>query len=144
MRTLQILGTLSLVVLAVSASTWAQSLATRKMRADQEAALGGQVALTNTKCGTSLTARIDWNTFDEAEVLTKRVMSWCQAALDAVEDICGDALGKEALTSKVTSITCAGAATPAATLKEGELTFSFSLTPNQNKLLVRTYLEKNL
>ena len=94
MRPIQIIGTLSLVLLAVTSSTWAQSLETRKIRADQEAALGGQVTLTNTKCGTSLTARIDWNTFDEAEVLTKRVMSWCQAALDAVEDICGDALGK--------------------------------------------------
>jgi hypothetical protein len=144
MRTMQIIGTLSLILLTVSTSTSAQSLETRKMRAEQEAALGGQVALTNKKCGTSLTARIDWNTFDEAEVLTKRVMSWCQAALDAVEDICGDALGKEALMTKVKSITCAGAATPAATLKDGDLTFAFSLTPNQNKLLVRTYLEKNL
>ena len=144
MRPIQIIATLSLVLLAVPSSTWAQSLETRKMRAEQEAALGGQVALTNKKCGTNLTARIDWNTFDEAEVLTKRVTSWCQAALDAVEDICGDALGKEALTTKVKSITCAGSATPAAALKDGDLTFSFSLTPNQNKLLVRTYLEKNL
>ena len=143
MQTLQIIGTLSLVVIAATHPAWAQSLETRKMRAEQEAALGAQVALTNKKCGTNITARIDWTTFDEAEVLTKRVTSWCQAALDAVEDLCGDALGKEALT-KVKSITCAGAATPAAALKDGELTFSFSLTPNQNKLLVRTYLEKNL
>jgi len=144
MRPIQIIGTLSLVLLALTSSTWAQSLETRKMRAEQEAALGEQVARTNKKCGTSLTAHIDWNTFDEAEVLTKRVTSWCQAALDAVEDICGDALGKEALTTKLKSITCAGSATPAAVLKDGDLTFSFSLTPNQNKLLVRTYLEKHL
>jgi len=143
MRALQIIGMLSLIVIAATHSAWAQSLETRKMRAEQEAALGAQVALTNKKCGTNITARIDWTTFDEAEVLTKHVTSWCQAALDAVEDLCGDALGKEAVT-KVKSITCAGAATPAAALKDGELTFSFSLTPNQNKLLVRTYLEKNL
>ena len=144
MRTTQIIGALALVLLAATHSGWAQSLETRKMRAEQEAALGEQVALTNKKCGTNLTARIDWNTFDEAEVLTKRVTSWCQAALDAVEDICGEALGREAIMTKVKSITCAGAATPAAALKDGELTFAFSLTPNQNKLLVRTYLEKNL
>ena len=144
MQTLQILGTLFLLLIAATPPVWAQSLETRKMRAEQEAALEAQVALTNKKCGTSITARIDWTTFDEAEVLTKRVTSWCQAALDAIEDICGDALGKEALTTKVKSITCAGAATPAAALKDGDLTFAFSLTPNQNKLLVRTYLEKNL
>jgi len=143
MQTMPIIGTLVLVWLTATHPVWAQSLETRKMRAEQEAALGVQVALTNKKCGTSIIARIDWNTFDEAEVLTKGVTSWCQAALDAVQGLCGDALGKEALT-KVQAITCAGAATPTAVLKDGELTFSFSLTPNQNKLLVRTYLEKNL
>ena len=45
---------------------------------------------------------------------------------------------------QVKALTCAGAPTPAADLTEGELIFSFSLTPNQNKLLVRTYLEKHL
>jgi hypothetical protein len=45
----------------------------------------------------------------------------------------------------VKSLTCAGAATPSASLDaSGNLTFSFSLTPNQNKLLVRDYLDKNL
>ena len=87
---------------------------------------------------------VGWNTFDEVEALTKRVMSWCQVALDSVEDICGDALGQEALTTKSKSITCAGSTTPAAALKDGDLTLLLSLTPNQNKLLVRTYLEKNL
>ena len=75
MQTMQIIGTLALVLLAATHSGWAQSLETRKMRAEQEAALGTQVALTNKKCGTSITARIDWTTFDEAEVLTKRVTS---------------------------------------------------------------------
>src|SRR5262249_27461137 len=117
MQTMQIIGTLVLVWLTATHPVWAQSLETKKMRAEQEAALEAQVAFTNKKCGTSLTARIDWSTFDEAEVLAKRVMPWCQAALDAVEDICSDALGKEALTTKLKAITCAGAATPAAVLK---------------------------
>lgn len=143
MQTLQIIVLLLLVLIAAAHPAWAQSLETRQMRAAEEAALGKQLARTNEKCGTSITARIDWNTFDEAEVLKKRVSQWCQAALGAVEDICGAALGKEALT-KLKAITCAGAATPAGSLKDGELTFSFSLTPNQNKLLMRKYLEKNL
>ena len=74
MQTRQIIGPLVLLLLALPHPLWAQSLETRKMRAEQEAALGTQVALTNTKCGTNMTARIDWNTFDEAEVLTQRVL----------------------------------------------------------------------
>src|SRR5262249_39185182 len=58
MQTRQIIGTLVLLLLALPHPLWAQSLETRKMRAEQEAALGTQVALTNTKCGTNMTARI--------------------------------------------------------------------------------------
>lgn len=123
----------------------AESLEVRKMHAQQEADLATALAITNAKCGSALTATIDWTSFDEAVTLKTAVKPFCQAALDAIEDLCGDDMVKDAVATKVKTVTCVGAAEPAASLAEdGNLTFSFSLTPNQNKLLVRDYLGKNL
>ena len=134
---------IALVLMAASAR--AESLEARKLHAQQETDLATQLDLTNKRCGTALHAKIDWSTFDSEEVLKKSVVAWCQAGLDAIEDLCGDDMGKQAVKEKVKMLTCAGAAEPAAKLSaDGNLTFSFSLTPNQNKVLVRTYLEKHL
>ncbi len=131
------------LMLALATSVAAQSLELKKARSAQDKLLVDRAALTNQRCGTDLMAGFDWPTFDEADVLRKRASSWCQAALEAVEDICRTPPGKEALKS-LKSITCVGASAPSVALKDGALRFSFSLTPNQNKQLVRTYLEKNL
>jgi hypothetical protein len=133
----------SIAVLA-SAPASSQSLEARKMQAREDASLADKLALTNKSCDSQLTARIDWNSFDADEALKKGVVAWCQAGLDAIEDLCGDPLGKKAVNEKLKSLTCTGAAEPSATLVDGDVNFLFSLTPNQNKMLVRTYLEKHL
>jgi hypothetical protein len=134
-----------LMLASAASSAGAQSLEARKMQATAEAKMSHQAELTDRACGTNLKTAFAWNTFDPAEALRKDPAAWCQAGLDALEDLCGDPLGKQAVAAKVKTLTCAGAATPAASLDAtGNLTFSFSLTPNQNKLLVRSYLEKNL
>jgi|GEM_PF-5770395 hypothetical protein len=124
----------------------AQSLEARKMYADQEAQLAAKAALTDKACGFDLKTQIDWPSFNADEVLQKSVVAWCTAGLDAMEDLCAESLGKQAIAAKVKSLTCAGAAAVSATLAEGNLTyaFPFSSASNQNKLLIRTYLEKNL
>ena len=132
----------TLIVFALPA--FADSLEAKKMHAQQEADLTDKLALTNQRCGSHVKAAIDWTTFSEPDVLKTAVTPYCAAALDAIEDICGDDLGKQAITEKVKTVTCAGASAPAASFADGALTFSFSLAPNQNKLLVRDYLEKSL
>jgi hypothetical protein len=124
----------------------AQSLEERKMHADQEQQLASKAELTNKACGFSLKTQIDWATFNAEEVLQKSVVSWCTAGLDAMEDLCGESLGKQAVAAKVKSLTCAGGSAVSATLTDGNLTyaFPFSSASNQNKLLIRSYLEKNL
>jgi hypothetical protein len=138
-------GTFAFLALVVAAApAFAQSLEARKMQAQQEADLAGKVALTNKVCGGDLKARIDWSTFDAAETLKNPVVSWCAAGLDALEDLCGEALGKQAVNEKVKALVCAGSSEPSVKLADGVLTFAFSFAPNQNKLLVRGFLEKNL
>jgi hypothetical protein len=145
MRPVEIAICTSLLVALAGGSAGAQSLEARKMQATAEAKMSHQAELTDRACGTNLKTAFAWSTFDTAEALQKDPASWCQAGLDALEDLCSDPLGKQAVAAKIKTLTCAGAATPAASLDgTGNLTFSFSLTPNQNKLLVRSYLEKNL
>jgi hypothetical protein len=124
----------------------AQSLGERKMHADQEAQLASKAQLTNKACGFTLKTQIDWPSFNSDEALQKSVVSWCAAGLDAMEDLCGESLGKQAVSEKVKSLTCAGSSEVSAKLVEGNLTyaFPFSSASNQNKLLIRSYLEKNL
>ena len=138
------IATLTALLVAIAGPAFGDSLAAKKMHADQEADLAGLLALTNQTCGSHLTAKIDWTTFDEADALKNAVTPYCAAALDAIEDICSDALGKQAINEKVKTVNCAGASAPSASFADGALTFSFSMTPNQNKLLVRDYLEKTL
>jgi len=144
MRSNRQIFTLAATLIAVALPAFGASLEARKMQAQQEADLTDKVALTNQRCGSHVAATIDWSSFNEAETLKTSVTPFCAAALDAIEDICGDDLGKQTIIEKVKTVTCAGAAAPAASFTDGALTFSFSLTPNQNKLLVRDYLEKNL
>ena len=124
----------------------AQTLEERKLHADQEQQLAAKAELTNKACGFSLKTQIDWGTFKSEEVLQKSVVSWCTAGLDAMEDLCSESLGKQAVAEKVKTLTCAGGSAVSATLVDGNLTyaFPFSSASNQNKLVIRSYLEKNL
>jgi len=144
MRSNRQIFTLAALFVAVALPALGASLEARKMQAQQEADLSDKLVLTNKTCGSHVKATIDWSTFNEAESLKTAVTPYCAAALDAIEDICGDDIGKQTINEKVKTVTCAGAAAPAASFADGALTFSFSLTPNQNKLLVRDYLEKSL
>ena len=144
MRSNRQILTLAATLIAVALPALGASLEARKMEAQQEADLTDKLALTNQRCGSHVTAAIDWSTFNEAEALKTAVTPFCAAALDAIEDICGDDIGKQTIIEKVKTVTCAGASAPSASFADGALTFSFSLTPNQNKLLVRDYLEKSL
>ena len=135
---------LAATLIAAALPAFGASLEARKMQAQQEADLSDKLVLTNKTCGSHVKSAIDWSTFNEAEALKTAVTPFCAAALDAIEDICGDDLGKQTIIEKLKTVTCAGAAAPAASFADGALTFSFSLTPNQNKLLVRDYLEKSL
>ncbi len=135
----------ALALTCFAAAAGAQSLEMRRMEAAQEAKMSQKAEITNRACGTSLKTSFAWSTFQQDDVLHHEATSWCSAGLDALEDLCADPIGKQAVAAKVKSLTCAGAATPSASLDaSGNLTFSFSLTPNQNKLLVRDYLDKNL
>jgi hypothetical protein len=129
------------------AAAGAQSLEIRNRLAAQEAELASKAALTDKTCGTALKTNIDAGTFDPDEFVQKSPVSWCTAALDAMENICSaSAIGKDAIAKSVKSLTCSGAANVSVELSNGNLkyAFPFSSASNQNEQTIRTYLEKHL
>ena len=145
MRTLKPFAATALLVGACCAAS-AQSLDIRKRQADQEAELATLVALTNKKCGIDLKTTIETATFNPDEFLQKSVVSWCSAALTALENVCSDAMGKQAVAGAVKSLTCSGGPAVSVELTNGDLkyAFPFSSPSNANEMLIRTYLEKHL
>lgn len=145
MKIFTFLATTALLAGATTAAS-AQSLEIRKRQAEQEGELATLVALTNGKCGIDLKTTIDTASFNQDEFLQKSVVSWCSAALTALENVCGDAMGKKAIAGAVKSLTCAGAPAVSVDLTNGELkyAFPFSSASNANELMIRSYLEKHL
>jgi len=145
MRILKLLATTALLVATASIAA-AQSLEIRKRQAEQEGELSTLVALTNKKCGIELKTTIDTASFNPDEFLQKSVVSWCSAALTALENVCSDAAGKQAVAGAIKSLTCSGAAAVSVELTNGDLkyAFPFSSASNANELVIRTYLEKHL
>ena len=134
------------VLAGASIAASAQSLEIRKRQAEQEGELATLVALTNGKCGIELKTTIDTASFNPDEFLQKSVVSWCSAALTALENVCSDAMGKKAIAGAVKSLTCSGAPAVSVELSNGELkyAFPFSSASNANELTIRSYLEKHL
>ena len=144
MTIFRILATTALLMGAVC-TAGAQSLEIRKHQAQQEAELAKLVALTNNKCGMQLQATIDTASFNPEEFVQKTVVSWCSAALTALENVCSDDAGKQAV-GAVKTLTCAGAPAVSVELTNGNLkyAFPFSSSSNANEMVIRTYLQKNL
>ena len=145
MRILKTLAATAFLMVVCSAAI-AQSLEIRKRQADQEAELSRLVALTNKACGIDLKATIETATFNPDEFLQKSVASWCSAALTALENVCSDAMGKQAVAGAIKSLTCSGASAVSVELTNGDLryAFPFSSASNENELTIRTYLGKHL
>jgi len=144
MKTFKLVATTALLVAASTAT--AQSLEIRKRQAEQEGELSTLVALTNKKCGIDLKTTIDTASFNPDEFLQKSVVSWCSAALTALENVCSDDMGKKAIAGAVKSLTCSGGPAVSIGLTDGNLkyAFPFSSASNANEMILRTYLEKHL
>src|SRR5262252_5853327 len=144
MKILKLLATTALLAGATAAAT-AQSLEIRKRQAEQEAELSRLVALTDKACGIDLKATIDVATFNPDEFLQKSAVSWCSAALTAMENLCSDAMGKQAIAGGVKSLTCSGGPAVSVELTNGDLkyAFPFSSASNATEQAIRSYLEKH-
>jgi len=145
MKNLKLFVTSVLLISAASAAS-AQSLEIRNRLAEQEAEMSRLAALTSKACGIDLKTTIETATFNPDEFMQKSVASWCSAGLTALENVCSNAAGKQAVAGAVKSLTCSGAPAVSVELSNGELkyAFPFSSSSNVNEQTIRTYLEKHL
>ena len=115
------LAVASLVALWPAPDTSAQSLKEMRERDDEERALQREADFTGRVCGASISASIDWSTFDDWPA-DASVVSPCDGALAALEALCRDGRGTG---GAVSSFVCAGDGA-GASLSGGELTYGAS------------------
>jgi hypothetical protein len=85
---------------------FAQSLKTIRAQEAEEASLSREAAYTNSVCGTSIDARIDWRSV-AGWPENKSIADACGDALSALEAVCRSGDGRSRA-AKVSSFVCAG------------------------------------
>lgn len=91
--------------LLLAGPAFAQSLKSIRAQEAEEAALAREAAFTNSVCGTSLSARIDWRSaasWPEEASLSDA----CGGALSALEAVCRG--GGKARAARISTFVCAG------------------------------------
>lgn len=82
--------------------------AREKIQADELAALTADMAQTNQKCGSTITANIDWSTFANVDLTheTHSVSGYCGAALTGMRNLCDSDSGKIRVQTRLKKFEC--------------------------------------
>ncbi len=138
----------ALVLAGLAAPAAAQSLKVREHHADQERRLleGGWIADMNETCGTQLPVSMAWEAFPTDDSLfTQSSYGRCENVLSAVKNVCSSDIGKSAVSSRLTGITCAyGAFDNTAIGEDGTLTVHFTWETPNLYYVTRDFLGENL
>src|SRR5260221_13823006 len=107
-------------LVALVAAAQAQSPKIQQRMASETAGLIKDVKLNNKTCQSSLTATFDWSAAPPTDELTKySPASYCDAALEGIQRVCSDQLGKDAIKKQIKKVTCGFAASRQIELKHG-------------------------
>jgi hypothetical protein len=127
-----------------TAAADAQSLKIRQRMASEAESLVKDVDYTNKACGTKLAVKFDWAGAPEGDLLTFSPESYCNAALEAIQRVCGEPSGKEAVQQKVKTMTCGFGASRAITLKDGAIAYKINFGSANDADFVYEYLQNKL
>jgi hypothetical protein len=122
----------------------AEAINERRAQPEQEAALTKNVERTNKKCGSGFTAKFDWTGLPSGALKEFSVAGYCGAALDGIERVCEDALGKDAVKQKIKSMTCGFGGERSISLKDGSLAYTINFNSSNDADFVYAYLQGNL
>lgn len=125
---------------------YAESLGEKKKHKEQVEYLQKELDYTNEKCGTKITAEFDWSKSKLEDFDTYSAYGYCEATLDALESICEDADGKEAVQKDVKKVLCkfGGKGSRSITLKKGVLEWVIEWEASNNQDFIKEYLMKTL
>jgi hypothetical protein len=133
----------ALVGLVVAAQ--AQSPKIQQRVASETADLIKDAKQTNTTCQSSLTATFDWSAAPPADELMKySPEGYCNAALEGIQRVCSDQLGKDAIKKQIKKVTCGFAASRQIELKQGTLEYKINFNSVNDADFVFEYLQNQL
>ncbi len=127
----------------VSAS--AQSLKERKAQQGEAATLASEIAYTNQICRSNILASVDWQSFSAADYDTgEGPTGSCDAALGAIESLCADEVGKEAIREEVRRVRCIKGNSRGVELRQGTLFYQMGESAADDFRYVRDFLKKKI
>jgi hypothetical protein len=140
---------LATVICWMSTNAHAEEEPPKVMKARMEAELEKELAEVNTKCGTKLTAAIDWASFekDKPGWERKSISSYCSGPIDALSRFCEGANAKAYIQKNVETVTCHAAKDKASwklTVEKGHIHWNVSPDSSNNDAYARAQLLKNL
>ena len=140
----QIVG-IAVVLGLTLATAGAQSLKERKAQQGEAATLASEVAYTNQICRSNIMASVDWQSFSAADYDTGAGPSGsCDAALGAIESLCADEAGKEAIREEVRRVRCIKGDSRGVELKQGTLLYQMGEGAADDFRYVRDFLKKKI
>jgi hypothetical protein len=118
----------------------------KEYEAEAEKYWADDVKATNDKCGTAITARIDWKSVSEDLILKDNlsIPGYCGAALEGIRTTCGDEIGKAAVKAGIKVVACNFGKAAALTLDKGTLGYTTSKDASNQADFAHVFLEKKL
>jgi hypothetical protein len=111
---------------------------------EQEAALAKIVERTNKKCGSGFSAKFDWTGIPAGALNEFSAAGYCEAALEGIQRVCEETLGKDAVKQKIKSMTCGFGSERAISLRDGSLAYTINFNSANDADFVYAYLQNSL
>ena len=125
----------------------AQTLNQRKAQQKETSYFDHEVASMNKKCGTNITAKIDYSSFKPEDYKSnKSFHGYCEAPVSQIFLYCRDnkKLEMEAVKSSIKSIICKRGAERSASLKDGELVYTIDFKSYNDQDFIKKFFGENL
>jgi pantothenate kinase len=122
----------------------AQSLKARQRMESEAKDLDADVQRMNETCGTTIAVKFDWAGAVEDKIMEFTPEGYCNAALSAISQTCGDPTGKSAVKEKIKSMTCGFAAERSMTLKDGAADYKINFNSSNDQDYVYSFLQDHL
>ena len=132
--------------LATAFVAQAESLEEKKKHREQEDQLNEMVKTTNEKCGTKLSANMDWKSTKKEDLQTNSPSAFCGNALEAIQSLCDEAESKAAVQKQIKKVTCKWVAEGKRSVKLSGGTLSYDIDWNASNAneFIHDYLMKHL
>jgi hypothetical protein len=136
------------ILAAVVVQAWvaqAQSLKIRQLMAAYTRDVAQDAEHTSRSCDTNLSVTFDWADAPFNDLLKYSASGYCGSALEAIRRVCGDRIGKDAVKTRIKTVSCGFAASRTIDLKnDGTLDYKIHFDSVNDADFVFEYLQNNL